>query len=772
MGRVRDTAAPRRGRGSRGSGWWGDLALGMRLAVLSGRSPKSVVVRLTLATIGIGLLVAALLLGSALMPALNARADRMADSAPVLHGQPGEPSVTIATDHVRYHGDVIEAIYLQPSGPEAPVPPGLTELPAPGEAVVSPALAESLDSPDGKLLRPRIGAHVAGLIGKEGVDGPADMRFYVGADDLSRVDGARVAYGFGGDRGREVVGPEQLAFVLPATGILVAPLLIFIATTSRVSGAERERRLSALRLVGGSRRQVRRIAATEPMVGLASGGVLGVGIFLLLRQLAVGFSFAGLSVYPSDLSPPWPLILLVAVLVPALTIGASWVGMRGTIAEPLGVVRHSKTAQRNGWWRVLLVLAGVVLMMPDLLGMGTTNTNTAISQSVGAVILLIGVPVLMPWLTERIVSALNGRSPAAQLAIRRLQLDSATPTRVVAGVVVVLAGTVALHTVFGAVQEDLSNASGANDNTVEIGMGELNPQARDGLRDRIARVEGVEELYPMRQYEFFTPDGSHVQMLVAGCALLARSFHVPDCSAGDVFAVRGSDLRAGSRLGEYSYAGGRPVLVDSFALPALEKVERGRAGSPFKRAKVLATSAAARDLPLPRQQQMLHAVLAPDKPGAVERVRNVLAPVHWETGIYAPTSNVQPIGKLKDLLHLGAVFTMLLAAVSLLVAATQQVADRRRALAAMNASGVPTGVLARSLLWQNAIPMSFGVLIAGGVGVGVGWLAMRNLELIFSPDWAFIASITASAVVLVLAVTAATLPSLRSATRLDALRAE
>ena len=66
-------------------------------------------------------------------------------------------------------------------------------------------------------------------------------------------------------------------------------------------------------------------------------------------------------------------------------------------------------------------------------------------RGVGASALLIGVPAILPWLLERIIGRVRGGAPSWQLAIRRLQMDSGTPARVVGGVAVVLAGAIALQ---------------------------------------------------------------------------------------------------------------------------------------------------------------------------------------------------------------------------------------------------------------------------------------------------------------------------------------
>jgi hypothetical protein len=64
------------------------------------------------------------------------------------------------------------------------------------------------------------------------------------------------------------------------------------------------------------------------------------------------------------------------------------------------------------------------------------------------------------------------------------------------------------------------------------------------------------------------------------------------------------------------------------------------------------------------------------------------------------------------------------------------------------------------------------VLVAVGVGIAIAALVIRLTGQALHIDWPTIATFAAVALVLVLLVTACSLPTLRSATRLSALRTE
>jgi hypothetical protein len=75
-------------------------------------------------------------------------------------------------------------------------------------------------------------------------------------------------------------------------------------------------------------------------------------------------------------------------------------------------------------------------------------------------------------------------------------------------------------------------------------------------------------------------------------------------------------------------------------------------------------------------------------------------------------------------------------------------------------------------LWQTAIPVVLAVLVAVGTGIGLAALVIRMTSMSLRMDWSTIGIFAGAALVLVFLVTALTLPALRNAMRLSALRTE
>jgi predicted lysophospholipase L1 biosynthesis ABC-type transport system permease subunit len=168
----------------------------------------------------------------------------------------------------------------------------------------------------------------------------------------------------------------------------------------------------------------------------------------------------------------------------------------------------------------------------------------------------------------------------------------------------------------------------------------------------------------------------------------------------------------------------------------------------------------------------------PQVPEAAEDLRNALDPFLGDelllSAINTPLMNNegQMFLDLRKGLMVGSLFTLLVAGVSLLVVALEQMRERRRAIAALSATGVPIRILVRSLMWQNAIPMLLALVLAVVSGVGLAILVFRLMSLRAVVDWANISVMSLTAGVLILLITTLTLPTLKSATRLTALRTE
>ncbi|MBE1485986.1 FtsX-like permease family protein [Plantactinospora soyae] len=72
-----------------------------------------------------------------------------------------------------------------------------------------------------------------------------------------------------------------------------------------------------------------------------------------------------------------------------------------------------------------------------------------------------------------------------------------------------------------------------------------------------------------------------------------------------------------------------------------------------------------------------------------------------------------------DLLHLALTVALVIAAAGLLIALAESIVSRRRALAALVATGVPRSTLARAVAWQTLTPAILGIVLAAATGTAL-----------------------------------------------------
>ncbi|MEU3303455.1 FtsX-like permease family protein [Streptomyces sp. NPDC006678] len=783
--------------------WVLGLAMGVRFAVSGGRRDWT---RTILTAVGVGLGVCLLLTAASVPHLLESRDDRVEGRyvVPVMHGEakPSERSFLFAETETLYRGDTIRGTVLRPDGGRAPAPPGLAKLPGPGEMAASPALADLLASPEGALLKDRLPYRITATIGDQGLIGPSELFYYAGSASLDDAAGKR-SDGFG----RAMSHPKNavlLLVILMACVVLLLPVAVFIATAVRFGGEQRDRRLAALRLVGSDRAMTRRIAAGESLCEALFGLAAGAGIFMLVRQSAGSVTIWGFNTFPSDLTPNPGLTALIAVAVPACAIAVTLFTLRGVSIEPLGVVRNTAPRRRRLWWRVLLPAAGLALLLPqvDQVAMSGNDIDT-FDISAGAVLVLIGITVLLPWLVEAVVGRLRGGPVSWQLAVRRLQLSSGTASRAVSGIMVAAAGAIALQMLLTSVQSDSMKRNDMG--TARVQLFTVVPgtdgttsreiiekySATKGVSGVIGTIEAeVKRHGPRRSGESYIPGAG---LSVGDCPSLRELAKLPSCKDGDVFIAQShgqagptdeylaKTARPGARvnlyLAEYRSDGTlrkKPEAALWRIPPTTTTVDTriGPMGWPSN-GRILATPSAIDVSKLQHAPTAVMIRLDPKVPDAAEYARNTAAAINPLTDVLTPQSFApeRQFSGVRTGLFVGAAVTMLVVAAALLISTLEQLRERKRLMSVLVAFGIRRATLSWSVLWQTAVPIVMGLAVAITTGLGLGLALLRMVGLQVADWWAFlpIAGVGAG---LILLVTLLSLPPLWRMTRPDGLRTE
>ncbi|MEV5266568.1 ABC transporter permease [Streptomyces werraensis] len=775
--------------------WARDLALGVRFAVTGGREGWT---RALLTAVGVGLGVALLLLTAAvpnLLDGRDRREDARQDNAYAQDTlRPSDDTLLVAHANSDFRDTDLRGRLVEAEGPNAPVPPGVGELPRPGTMVVSPALKELLESDEGKLLRDRLPYDIVGTIGDPGLIGSQELAWYAGATGLAeRLDSPTVMRidAFGADRSQytEPLDPVLVMLTLVIFVVLLVPVAVFIATAVRFGGERRDRRLAALRLVGSDSRMTRRIAAGEALAGAVLGLVFGTVFFLAGREFAASVELFRVSVFPSDLNPSPLLVLLVAAAVPAAAVAVTLLALRGVVIEPLGVVRTARPARRRLWWRLLLPLAGVAMLVP-MTGQGRDNGDFNQYLVVGGVMcLLVGVTALLPWIVETVVARLGAGGLAWQLAVRRLQLSSGTAARMVNGIAVAVAGAIALQMLFTGIDDQYTR-----DTDKDVTLAQMQVDLPDGLpmapaAAEFEQTEGVRDVHALSSvYAYEKPAGSEepgrgAQLTVGDCSALRLVAKLTGCADGDVFMLTGADHdtdtpilnRPGRALhlepGGTAGARGDAVWTVPQAVQRVPSVQdpTGMLNSGF-----LLTPGALTPEVAQRMSGRLWLSVDESVPDVQDRVRNTAAAVdplaHAST--WAATERTTRFDSIRTGLFVGATAVLFLIGASLLVSQLEQLRERRKLLSALVAFGTRRRTLSLSVLWQTAIPIGLGLALSAVVGTVLGAVLLRMTATPVRVDWGSVLGMTGVGAGVVALVTLLSLPPLLKMMRPDGLRTE
>ena len=425
------------------------IRLGLRLTLGSGREAAlRVLVTAAAVALGVGLLLAAL----AGVNGLHAQTDRGAwldTSAQASRPTSASHRLWWLSGTDLFGNQAIDRIDVAAAGPDAPVPPGLSHLPGPGDYFASPALTALLRSEPANELRDRFPGRQTGTIGAAALPSPNSLIIVVGhtTRQLSQAPGAvevgaiqRTPASCYACQNTIGSGPV-LQFILAGGAVaLLLPVLIFIATASRLSAARREERFAAMRLVGATPRQVSVVSAVEAVVAAVAGVAVGFALFFVFRPLLYHVPFTGAPLAQGDLSLHPIDIVLTVIGVPVAAVVSARLALRRVRISPLGVKRRASSRPPR-IARIIPLLAGIaVLAYFDAAGKPGSNGGQLLELLAGFVLLIVGLVLAGPWFTTAGARLMANRAsrPSTLIAGRRLLDNPKAAFRFISGLVIAL----------------------------------------------------------------------------------------------------------------------------------------------------------------------------------------------------------------------------------------------------------------------------------------------------------------------------------------------
>jgi hypothetical protein len=792
------------------------IGLGLRLVLSGGREAITRLVLLAIAVgLGVGLLLTALAATSAVSTWNNRHAWFWTGTSAV----PAGPATGVAPlwwhpSGDLFNGQQISRFDVAATGSSSPVPPGISHDPAPGQYYASPALAALLHSTPADQLASRYPGHLAGTIGDAALPSPDSLVIIIGRTPAQlaatpnslRVTSIATALPLGPGGGRYLVhvrgpiqgNPNGLNYTppvrdIPGSGIdlilaivalaVLAPVLIFIATATRLSAARREQRFAAMRLVGATRDQVSLLAAVESTLAALLGVAAGFGIFFLLRAPVASIPFVAEPFFPSELTLSTVDILAVVIGVPVAAVVAARLALRRVHISPLGVARRT-TPEPPRAWRVLPLLAGVAE-----LGFWTVHGHPAsLPGQIDAfmssfLLIIVGLVVAGPWLTmatARGMARWTSR-PGTLIAARRLADDPKAAFRAVSGLVLALFVTtvavVAISTQdaknvvrWGSVAEShvvtdqfAEQSSSVAFQGTELSTGAGPAAAAAPLSARLLGIHGVQGVMVVRAVRGLTIPGNFhnlganpsgptlpIPAGVVSCAQLAAVPALGRCPAGATAAAFPESGFSGPLFGLANTGG---IIWPAARVPAAGLDSLG------VDAINVATNGSV---------------------SAIEQARTVLENAHAYPTINAPSS----IGDLvassntkedayQQLANTVILVSLPIAGCTLAAGIAAGLADRKRPFSLLRLTGARLATLRHVVALESAVPLLAVAAVAIGTGFGAAamYASLQQGRSMVAPGPEYYL-LTGGGILVCLGIIAATFPLLARITGPDVARNE
>lgn len=559
------------------------------------------------------------------------------------------------------------------------------------------------------------------------------------------------------------------------------PVVVMLATMSRLSARTWDRRLASLRLMGLRPRDTNIVAAVEASAVAMTGAALGAALFIATcGPLAALLRNTGWA--KGTLTLPIKAWLLATGLVFVCATALTVLPARRSGLRNLGQARVGSRG-RPPVWRLLPLIAGCSI---DGWLLHTRHTEPEIGHLLGwlgAAVLLSGAGIVIAtsWMTYALsgfLSALPGVS--AQLARRGMRAEPARATRVLSGLLTsAFIGSAALCVMVAWTNTPtfLTGEHNTQHPWISVGLDDqTTPRDLSALEPIIKRAPDVRAVLP--SYPISTScTGQCGKPFIGTCSDLQQLAQLTDCS--DTVAAY---VRAPSAVSTDSW--------DTLKHPSAVQLSRdGDTKSPPTSVPVRSTPITARGGTIPAGgynslNEMLfipRGVLAGSKlatqPYSFIAVMNGGAKVDDLNAAIAPHSmRFQP--DLNDmqyqqmLIYRRIVWTVITGAIlmgvlTLTAATLDHRQEQRRPLASLTMLGTPRRVIRRTVRLQFVIPLITGLTLAVAAGAlsGAAYLDLALVDLSRIP-WPELFVLAAGSITV--AVGASYAVSIGSAARLTA----
>ncbi|MFE2532717.1 FtsX-like permease family protein [Streptomyces sp. NPDC059371] len=700
-----------------------EFLLGLRLLFGAGRGNR---IRFLLMAAGGSIGVCCLALVLTVPAILDAHDGRAAARQPVTSAKgPADGTLVLQRDDAYGSRSFTRVFVAKGTGGTRALPPGLSELPAPGEVFVSPRVHDLLRSaPAAKGLLP---GREAGVIGPAGLAHPDELYAYVGTDRAKLAHEGRTLKGFGYSYAPfPAVEPSTLTDVRFALATLVLlPLGIFLSVCARLSAASRMRRLAALRLLGLSTKGTQRVNAAETVVAALLGAVLGLGEYWLLNQVMSRAGLPGLRWYPGDGALSVVTIAVCLVGCPVLAWLVSRKSARDATANPLAV-RRTAVPRPPSKWVGLLLLSGLGIVCgfcaTGLMGHPASSLGVnALLVVAGVVLTGVGLVLTLPLLSyalARRVARTTG-SLTLNMAMRRNEAEPGSTMRVVTSLVLLVYVASLAQGVLIQLEQVTRPSGPVQEYSLPL-SGLTTRQQQD-----LTAVSGV-GTHAVLMNSWADPNATSgtnpawETVLVATCSQLGRmTVHTEGCVDGEVLRLDNTDSSSGSYL-KTGMSFTFRLRADSgqdkklnISVPNERIVYSGYSASSVGSAVLLVPPSVLPADAHPRDAEFLLA--GSSDPGRVRAVLDGIAAVAPIAEIELVGLNIQgleQISVVETLLALGMIMGLVIGVAAFLVSVTDRAVERRAQVTAVTLIGARARTMRAVQCAQVVLPLGLGLVLA------------------------------------------------------------
>lgn len=326
------------------------------------------------------------------------------------------------------------------------VPPGLSAIPGPGEAVLSPGLLDrGYTAEDFGFAAGDTGTGRDGAIGDEGLASRSEGFVYVRTAEDRPLTGRSPAMisGFGTSGPHYPVEmsldvPVAEGAIVGSVWLVIIPALFVMTGAARAVSQVRSQRAETLWRLGVARRRVAQLVALETGLLAALGSALGAAMWAAFFASRTQLPGVDADLLPRSLTLPLPVV----------TAGAAMIVLNATVAALWAKQKQAKAHAGNSllWalpFVVCLATMALAGIAPRLLGQESAyDLGVAVLMVAGACA-TIALPMAIPALLGGMATVGRLlRKPTAWLAGRLVVTRRSTLARpaMMAAVLVYLAG--------------------------------------------------------------------------------------------------------------------------------------------------------------------------------------------------------------------------------------------------------------------------------------------------------------------------------------------